>query len=1251
MKLTQSSLIEALEQVKAEIHKAGDENGVQECEKMLEKMKHLEYVMAFCGHFSAGKSTMINELMGTDLLPSNPIPTSANVVKITSGEPYVKVGFTQKEEKIFSYPYNLADVQDYCTDGDLVEYVEISHDTKNLPPHIAILDTPGIDSTDDAHRVAAESRLYLADLVIYMMDYNHVQSEVNYQFIQELSNKKKKTFLIINQIDKHLSSEGSFEQYKEQIVQSFQEHEMNDRQIFFTSMKEINYPYNQLAEFKETLAKEISKRKSVVVTNIQKESLQLIKRHMNWKREEQKQEVDLLQSVLNEGQDAMELLRKYQELQLEQETLNERAVQFEPAFHEKLKTVLTNANLIPYHTREYAREFLDSRQFGFRAGGLFSRKKTKQEMEQRLDRFHESLCSNIDISLHIHVKKLFEDYYQEHDLYNDHLRENIQRFKVELTPDFLIKKINRGAILNNESARIYCSLLIDAIHQLYTRQALAEIQEAQTLLNQQLKQREKQLGEQLQSYERKLQVAKRLAAILEGNEKTERKLYSFLDFDASGHEEHTEEIHHAFVTSAESRFTEKSKGIHIGRIAHRWNKTFQTKANIFDESVKDHLRSASAILSRFTDLKSAAVGIERKLEKVNNRRFTIALFGAFSAGKSSFANALMGKRVLPVSPNPTTATINEILPPDSQHLHGTVRLFFKKEQELIQDINQVLDAAGLSAGTLEELEKLVRHHDHLVELRDQSEDIDEKNKEKEELPPPLELVTKQGMQFLRSVLAGRSHSESRLGSIQQTDSSQFERYVQSEEKACYIEKVQLYYDCPLTRKGIILVDTPGADSINSRHTEVAFEYTTKADAVLFVTYYNHAFSKADREFLIQLGRVKDYFDKDKMFFLVNACDLASAEQEIEDVLTHVEKNLLTCGIRDAQIFPVSSHIALLAQTSLNRDEQERYKKLTNTNAALSQEEGLAFSGIKAFNDSFFTFIFKELPAVVIQSAITEVLMAKKTMARWIELQKKSAEEKKKLLLELELARVKSDHLIQTLEFSAEKERLNQEMTELLYFVKQRVFFRLRDEFNQIFTPSVLKSADQKTVSIILQRCLNELIRFVSLDVAQELRATAFRLEVYMRKMETLIYEQIDTQLKHLSPDISLKAEERDQMERPSFQEGLPLCETIDWKAYLPDISSGSAFFIEGMNLTLRDKLDHQLRRPVEQYIHENDPVLRHFCDESFKEIISFAKRDISKQIESHFSGQMNVLKQGNISNRVESSYQEIKDTLTYISSK
>ncbi|WP_297987910.1 dynamin family protein, partial [uncultured Anoxybacillus sp.] len=53
--------------------------------QLIKKVYHEEFIIAFCGHFSAGKSSLINELIGTPLLPSSPIPTSANLVKVKSG--------------------------------------------------------------------------------------------------------------------------------------------------------------------------------------------------------------------------------------------------------------------------------------------------------------------------------------------------------------------------------------------------------------------------------------------------------------------------------------------------------------------------------------------------------------------------------------------------------------------------------------------------------------------------------------------------------------------------------------------------------------------------------------------------------------------------------------------------------------------------------------------------------------------------------------------------------------------------------------------------------------------------------------------------------------------------------------------------------------------------------------------------------------------------------------------------------------
>lgn len=52
--------------------------------------------------------------------------------------------------------------------------------------------------------------------------------------------------------------------------------------------------------------------------------------------------------------------------------------------------------------------------------------------------------------------------------------------------------------------------------------------------------------------------------------------------------------------------------------------------------------------------------VMEELERVKTRRFYVAVVGEFKRGKSSFVNALLGRKVLPMDTSPTTAVINRI---------------------------------------------------------------------------------------------------------------------------------------------------------------------------------------------------------------------------------------------------------------------------------------------------------------------------------------------------------------------------------------------------------------------------------------------------------------------------------------------------------------------------------------------------------------------------------------------------------------
>ncbi|MEM5592529.1 dynamin family protein [Niallia circulans] len=59
-----------------------DQQTAQRLQELIKKATRQEFIATFCGHYSAGKSSMINNLVGTTVLPTSPIPTTANIIRV-----------------------------------------------------------------------------------------------------------------------------------------------------------------------------------------------------------------------------------------------------------------------------------------------------------------------------------------------------------------------------------------------------------------------------------------------------------------------------------------------------------------------------------------------------------------------------------------------------------------------------------------------------------------------------------------------------------------------------------------------------------------------------------------------------------------------------------------------------------------------------------------------------------------------------------------------------------------------------------------------------------------------------------------------------------------------------------------------------------------------------------------------------------------------------------------------------------------
>src|SRR5699024_1925795 len=95
--------------------------------------------------------------------------------------------------------------------------------------------------------------VHVIDVLFYVMDYNHVQSEVNLYFLQEMKKRNIPIFIIINQIDKHNSAELSFDEYDKKVKQTFDQWNIRPENIYYTSMLEADHAQNQFPALKEQL--------------------------------------------------------------------------------------------------------------------------------------------------------------------------------------------------------------------------------------------------------------------------------------------------------------------------------------------------------------------------------------------------------------------------------------------------------------------------------------------------------------------------------------------------------------------------------------------------------------------------------------------------------------------------------------------------------------------------------------------------------------------------------------------------------------------------------------------------------------------------------------------------------------------------------------------------------------------------------------------------------------------------------------
>ncbi len=173
----------------------------QACHRLEEERLNLVVL----GEFKRGKSTLVNALLGSDVVPTGVLPLTAAVIVVRHGEaPRLVVDF----ENGGRYESSPSEVADYATEAGNpenrrgVRLVTIELPSPLLAEGIQLVDTPGIGSVFAHNTETALGFLGQVDAGLFVLAADQPLSAAEEELVREAAERLPRVFFALNKIDR-----------------------------------------------------------------------------------------------------------------------------------------------------------------------------------------------------------------------------------------------------------------------------------------------------------------------------------------------------------------------------------------------------------------------------------------------------------------------------------------------------------------------------------------------------------------------------------------------------------------------------------------------------------------------------------------------------------------------------------------------------------------------------------------------------------------------------------------------------------------------------------------------------------------------------------------------------------------------------------------------------------------------------------------------------------------------------------------
>lgn len=849
--MTNNEQLDILYKLKKEVEKSKNSTLIHTINQVIKKVYLNQYTASFVGHFSAGKSTLINLLLEQDILPSSPVPTTSNtaIVSVADKQEIIANLENQQYTKLKTYD----EVKKMNRLNVDVESVEINFPSSKFKNGFTLQDTPGVDSNVATHQSTTEQFMYTSNILFYTVDYNHVQSALNFQFIKRMNDVGIPVIFIINQIDKHNEDEITFETFKQRVNKSIEDWDIKLTDIFYVT--KFDHPENELSRLSQYLVEKDNYREPIE---------NYVNRTVKFITEAQlgyiQNELQYILEQLNINEDEFEqAYAKFQQNQAvsEEARLLNNPDQLLSFLKQKRKDILDNAYIMTHDMREDIRHYLESMSDDFKVGGLLNKKKKKQEeQEARLQNVVSKLQDKVNQQIRQPLRedmsfltRFINSSEVNHDVLNQHYEIDSSLFSNLYQPQTSI---------SNTYVLTFSDEVLKAITNFVEKQSNPLFNQA--IDHTQAQGLTEETNDDLQIYEHYIELQN-----LKESLTTKNYQHYYIHMDDSLDK---------LIGRTEANYIVESND----QVLEKEEKASDENSNERNTK-KVNIQEALNIIEPVPLFDRTKNDIKDTLERLENKLVKIGVFGTFSAGKSSLINALLGGQYLVSSPNPTTAATTELsYGEDSQ-------ITLKTEEQLLNELNQLIEYHNVS---FESLEAFV-----------QSDVQQLKNKLEKNQLAFVSAAHKHFSMYKDMLDEGVKHTISQ---------EEIKKWSAEDEFATFVKTVHI--NLPLEwLKGKIIVDSLGLHSNNQRHTNETEQILTSSDLILYVSYFNHSFTDNDKNFIEHMKEMNQLNENQAFKMVINAVDLSENSDDLAAV-KHYVKDALTQVNLKSDIFGVSSRQAL-----------------------------------------------------------------------------------------------------------------------------------------------------------------------------------------------------------------------------------------------------------------------------------------------------------------------------------------------------